>query len=314
VRRRLACLAGVLALLAAGCNGGGDPGEPGAPIRLGAVLPTFAHPFFIAQKDGLERAAKDLGVAIDVRDGQDDDRKQIEQVETLLTLGVDALVLCPRDQDAAVRAVEQANADGVPVVALNRRVSGGKVVAYVGADDREAGRQQAKALLDALGPDGGSILYLQGTQGSSPQVRRAEGFREALAGHPEIKVADERYCDFQADEAKAAMTVLAQRFGPGEVRAVVAQSDEMALPAAEVARAQGWGDVVVIGCDGTKAAFDAIRRGTLTATVLQDAADQGERAVRAAVAHLRGEPVPAEEITPLPVVTRANVDELEPSY
>src|SRR5437879_844257 len=59
--------------------------KPGKrPIRLGAVLPMFSHPFFVAQKQGLESKAKALGVAIDVRDGQDDDRTQIAQVQALV--------------------------------------------------------------------------------------------------------------------------------------------------------------------------------------------------------------------------------------
>ncbi len=309
-----------LAGLTFGCGSSENAASPKAGtegsgrIKIGAVLPTFGHPFFIAQKKGLEEEAGTLGVAIDVRDGKDDDRKQIEQVETLLTIGVDAIILCPRDEDALVRAVKAANTDGVPVIALNRRVNGGQVVSYVGADDVDAGRAQANALVEALGSQGGKILYLQGTQGSSPQRRRAEGFKEVLKSHPEITIADERFSDFQADQAKADMTVLAQRFEPGEIRAIVAQNDEMALPAAEVARGQGWSGVVVIGCDGTKAAFEAIRAGTLHATVLQDAAEQGRLAVRAAVDQRNGKTVSNEILTALPVITRANVDRYQPSY
>src|SRR5208283_2183102 len=102
----------------AGCgSGAGGPGS--GPVRsgagsksagrIGAVLPTFSHPFFLAQKRGLEEKAKELGVEIDVRDGQDDDVKQTSQVETLINLGCEALILCPRDEDALVPAVEAAN-------------------------------------------------------------------------------------------------------------------------------------------------------------------------------------------------------------
>ena len=66
----------------AGCGSGAE-GPGSGPVRsaagsksagrIGAVLPTFSHPFFLAQKRGLEEKAKGLGVAIDVRDGQDDD-------------------------------------------------------------------------------------------------------------------------------------------------------------------------------------------------------------------------------------------------
>lgn len=314
------CAVFLLAILAApGCGAReaerSAPAQPGAkPIRLGAVLPMFSHPFFVAQKEGLERKAKELGVTIDVRDGQDDDRAQLDQVETLLNLGCDALILCPRDEEALIPAVEAANRAKVPVIDLNRRVHGGKVVCYVGADDSEGGKAQGQALIEALGPKGGSIIYLQGTQGSSPQRQRSEGLFAVLKEHPEIQVADQRFADFQEDKAKAVMTGLVRRFRPGQIRAVVAQSDEMALPASEVARAEGWTDVIVIGFDGTVAAFDAIKAGTLYATVLQDAAQQGEWAVQAVVDHLQGKAVPAERMTPLPVVTKANVDKYHPGY
>ena len=68
---------------------------------LGAVLPMFSHPFFVAQQTGLKEAAKRHAVAIDVRDGQDDDQKQIVQVEALVNLKCAAIILCPRDENAA---------------------------------------------------------------------------------------------------------------------------------------------------------------------------------------------------------------------
>lgn len=306
----------------AGC-GGGEPtptlapnsgATPTAAPRIGAVLPMLSHPFFLAQRDGLEAEAQALGDRIDVRDGQDDDQKQIVQVEALLNVGIDALVLCPRDENALVVAVESANRAGVPVITLNRRVNGGDVVTYVGADDADGGRSQGKALAEALGPQGGAIIYLQGTIGSSPQVSREKGFKEVLAAHPEITIAADIASNFQEDQAKEDMTGLVRRFRAGEIKAIVAQADEMALPAAEVARDAGWKDLIVIGFNGTAEAFSAIRDGRLHATILQDAADQGRRAVRATVDYLEGKPVPDTILTPLPVVTRANVDQLKPAY
>jgi ribose transport system substrate-binding protein len=297
-------------------SGTSAPGAAPKPkvIKIAAVLPMFSHPFFVAQKAGLEEAAKALGVTLDVRDGQDDDQKQIVQVETLVTQGFDAIVLCARDEGALIPAVEAANRARVPVIALNRRVKGGELVAYVGADDAEGGRQQARELAKALGSKGGRILYLQGAQGATPQISRGKGFREVLADHSEITIADDRFADFQADKAKTVMTGLVQRFKPGEIQAIVAQNDEMAVPAAEVARDAGWKDVVVIGFDGTKDAFAAIKDGRLHATILQDAAEQGRLAVKTAMEYLGGRNATAEVITPLPVITKENVDQFRPSY
>jgi ribose transport system substrate-binding protein len=313
-----------LVLLAFGCGGdegvqpepAGDPPEVATHprMRIGAVLPVLSQPFFAALGQGLRSRAKELEVDIDVRDGQDDNRLPLAQVEALLNAGCDALILCPRDEEALVPAVVAANRARIPVIALNRRINGGRVVTFVGADDTKGGRAQGQALVDALGDRGGEIIYLQGTRGSSAQRQRNEGFRRILALHPEITIADDRFADFQEDRATIVMTGLVRRFSPGQIRAIVAQTDEMAMAAAEVAHAEGWKDVVVIGFGGSTAAFEAIRAGTMTATILQDPAQQGAWAVEAAVDRLKGKLAPLERLTPLPIVTKADVDILKSAY
>ncbi len=313
-----------MTLFVMGCGGSTDPqGSPSGkmpgssatnPKRIGAVLPMFSHPFFIAQKAGLKAKAKELGIAIDVRDGQDDDLKQISQVEALLNSGIDLLILCPRDADALVPAVEAANRANVPVIALNRLLNGGAVLCYVGADDLQGGIVQGETLAAALGSQGGSIIYLQGTQGSSPQRNRREGFLRSLNRHPEIKIADDRFAAFQEDKAKAVMTDLVQAHPKGSIRAIVAQADEMALPAAEVAKAEGWKDLIVIGLNGNTAAFAAVESGEIYATVLQDPTEQAVRAVETADEYFRGIKVPSSVITPLVAVTKENVKKLKPAY
>jgi ribose transport system substrate-binding protein len=283
-------------------------------FKIGAVLPMFSHPFFVAQKQGLEERAKELGVEIDVRDGQDDDLKQITQVEALINRGIDLLILCPRDEDALIPAVEAANRANIPVVTLNRRVNGGKFVTYVGADDAQGGATQGTALIAALGPKGGKIIYLQGTQGSSPQRKRNEGLQSILKSHSEIVIADDRFTNFQEDKAKAVMSDLVRRHDKGAIAAIVTQADELAVPASEVARGEGWNDIKVIGFNGSKIAFDAIKSGHLFATILQDPVAQGKAAVTAAVDHLQGKTITEDVITPLELITKANIDQHKPAY
>jgi len=296
-----------------GSDAGANPAKAG-PGKVGVVLPTFGHPFFLAMKDGIEAEAKESKLDVDVRDGQDDDAKQIGQVETLLNLGCRAIILCPRDEDALLPAVEAANRAGVPILTLNRHVNGGDVVAHVGADDSQGGVLQGEELVRLLGAKGGSIIYLEGTEGSSPQRSRNAGLTSVLKQHPEIKVADSRFAAFQEDKAKGVMTDLVRRFKPGEIQAVVAQSDEMALPASEVALAEGWRDVAVLGFDGAGTAFDAVRDGRLACTILQDPREQGAKAVEIMAAHLKGQTVDPEVVTPLRLINKANVDQFQPAY
>ena len=101
---RCLILLSVLAVALAGCTSPTDmmtnPAAPGryGTERIGIVLPTFNHPFFLALKRGLEERANELGLELDVRDGQHDDVKQIGQVETLIKLGC-----CSRPMVPAVR-------------------------------------------------------------------------------------------------------------------------------------------------------------------------------------------------------------------
>lgn len=314
MRRSLAILSTLVLLGGCGVPSQNDsPPRPNRPI-VGVVLPMFKHPFFVAMKNAVAAEAKRLEIDVDIRDGQDDDQKQIVQVQALLSKRVDAIVLCPRDENAAVAAVEAANRAGIPLVTVNRRVNGGKVVLYVGADDADGGKSQGEALVKALGNGGGKVIYLQGTPGSSPQVNRAKGLHAVIDARKEITLAADVFTDFQEDKAKSVMSGLVQRFKPGEIQAIVAQADELALPAAEVARAAGWKDVVVIGFNGTKPAFDAIRDGTLHATILQDPAEQGKLALAAALDAVRGKTALPDAITKLPIITKENVDSFKPSY
>lgn len=319
VRNRVRLAVVIFSCLISGC-GSNDTKAPAPETKkgptIGVVLPMFQHPFFIAMRDSMQEEGKKLGINVDIRDGQDDDQKQILQVEALISSGVDALVLCPRDENAAVAAVEAANRAKIPVITLNRRVNGGSVISYIGADDTDGGRSQGKELIKVLGADGGKIIYLQGTPGSSPQVNRNKGLREILDANPKVTIAADQFTDFQEDKAKSVMSGIVQRFKPGEIRAIVGQADEVALPAAEVAHAAGWKDVIVIGFNGTKGAFDAIKSGEIHATILQDPAEQGRIALKAAFEAQADKNVSKKDdiITPLPVITKENVEKYKPSY
>ena len=100
----------------------------------------------------------------------------------------------------------------------------------------------------------------------------------------------------------------------GSIDAVVAQSDDGALAAADVCGQKGRTELKIIGFNGESDAFDYIRAGKMHATILQDAETQGREAVKATQAHLRGETVKNPMITPLYTVTKENIDQHKPAW
>jgi ribose transport system substrate-binding protein len=209
--------------------------------------------------------------------------------------------------------VEKANAQNVPVITVNRTVAGGKVVTYVGADDREGGRLQGRAVLAAI-PSGGRIVLLQGILGSSPQRDREAGLEEVLKDHPNHKIVQKIPYDFQRRIAVDRVQALLLEMRKGQLDVIVAQSDDGALAAADVCARSGRTEIKIVGFNGESDAFDGVKAGRIFATVLQDAETQGREAVKATLAHLKGETVKNPMITPLHLVTKENVGDYRPAW
>lgn len=313
-------LAGCAFLLAAcdggaggGAGGGSGAGSGGKKYNLGSTIPTFGHPFFVAMKKGLEEEAQAAGSSINVVDGKDSSQEQISAINNFAVQQVDALILCPTETDTLVPGVEKMNKAKIPVITVNRRVDSGDVVTYVGADDRDGGRQQGEAVIKAM-PKGARIVLLQGVLGSSPQRDREAGLEEALAGKPEFKIIQKIPYQFQRTVAVDKVKTLLLQLPKGQVDVIVAQSDDGALAAADVCEREGRSEIKIIGFNGESDAFDYIKQGKIYATILQDAETQGREAVKATLAHLNGEKVEPEKITPLYTITKENIDQYKPAW
>lgn len=317
---------GIAILLAAlaGCSpsdSGTSTGPTGTPtpagkapgLHLGCAIPTFSHPFFVAMKKGLEEEARAAGHEITIVDGQDDAQKQLTAIDNFVVQKVDAIILCPTETETLTPGVEKANSAGIPVITVNRTVSGGEVVTYVGADDTDGGRLQGKALIQEL-PVGGKVALLQGILGSSPQRNREAGLEEALKAAPGIQIVDRIPYDFQRTKAVSKVETLLTKYPKGSLAAIVAQSDDGALAAGDICGQKGRTEIRIIGFNGESDAFEYIKAGKMTATVLQDAETQGREAVKATLTHLKGGTVQNPQITPLFLITRENLREHKPAW
>jgi hypothetical protein len=90
-------------------------------------------------------------------DAEDKPDKQISDTEDLLAKGCDALIISPATQEALTPVTDKAMEMGVPVVTLDRNVSGDNYVTYVESSNCDMGREQAEWLVEALG--GSDIVY-----------------------------------------------------------------------------------------------------------------------------------------------------------
>jgi ribose transport system substrate-binding protein len=306
-----------LALCAAGllsCQRGGEQSQ-GRP-RIAFVMKTANNPFFIEMQKGAEDAAKRLGVDLVVQaaEREVDVEKQMQIVENLIQTRVAALCVTPSGSREIVPAIEKANRAGIPVVIVDTRVdakalseSGGKIATFIGSDNYEGGKIAGEFLVKQLGGKG-KVAVLEGIPGHETGDSRLRGFRDALKAAPGVEIVASQTANWERDQGFNVFQNILQSHP--DVQAVFACSDLMALGAVEaIAAAKKTGQIAVVGFDALSEARDAVRQGTMVATVAQSPDRMGALAVENAYRILKGEQVKEEYVVPIKLITKENVDE-----
>ncbi|MBP1647231.1 MAG: Periplasmic binding protein domain protein [Bacteroidetes bacterium] len=303
----------VLALCQAGC-GRGNEGEKKGPT-IGFALTTLNNPFFIDMKKGAEATAQRLGVNLIIQASERDIdvEKQMQIVENLIQRKVDALCVTPNGAREIVPAIVKATQAGIPVFVVDMKVdektlreAGGSIVSFAGSDNFEGGRLAGEFVASKLGGKGLAAI-LEGVPGHETGESRSKGFRAAVKDKPGIGLVSSQSGGFDRAQGYNVMQNVMQAHP--DLQAVFACNDLMALGAIEAIAASGrTGSIVVVGFDAIDEAKEAIRSGTMDATVAQYPAEMGRVAVESAVIVLKGGEVPAFVPVKIELITKANVD------
>ena len=300
VTRRIALTLGAAALLATGCSGTGASG--GSGITIGLAVSTLNNPFFVELQQGAQEMANQLGAKLTVVDAQNDATNQVNQVQTLVTQGVKAIILNPVDSKQSAPAAKAAETANIPLISVYRSVEG-KVAAEVASNNVSGGSLAAIELGRATS---GEVAHLKGISGASASRDRGQGFEQGL-NSGNIKVVATAVADFDRAKGLNETTNLLQ--GHPNLKGIFAENDEMALGAIKALGARAGKDVMVVGFDGTPDGLKAIQDGTLVATIAQQPKLLGSKAVEQAVKAAKGEPVQQVVDVEVKVITKQNVAE-----
>ncbi|MGO4584004.1 sugar ABC transporter substrate-binding protein [Arthrobacter sp. 2RAF6] len=302
--------AGALTLSA--CAGGATAGSnnsSGKTFNIGVVVLDLQDPDLAQMTKAMQQTAKDEGVTLHITDAKKDVGTELNQVEDLLTQQVDAVILQPLDGEASQTAAKRVTDAKIPLFILSTEFADGANInykSYIGVDDTLAGEMQAE-YINKMFPNGANIVFAAGTYGASWTDRRKSGYTSKIDAN--IKTVAEFQAQGSRDVAKRNMEDTLSRFGPGKIDAVVANNDEMALGAASaISDAHRTSEIkAVLGVDGTEPAFEAIKAGTMTATVRQDSAGQGVKAVQVVTDFLKGGKIENRYTLPFTLITKDNL-------
>jgi ABC-type sugar transport system substrate-binding protein len=277
-------------------------------------VPGLNFPFFVHMMAAMQAEGKNLGIKTVESDGQNSAPKQTADVEAGVVQGVNGIVISPIDVNAMAPALKTAIDNGVPVVTIDRRVSGvDGITAHVGADNVKGGEAQGQWVMASF-PSGATIVNLQGQPGASPAIDRNKGLHNVLDAHADkYRFVAEQTANFARDQGLAVTeSLLAGMSEPPNV--IVAANDDMALGAIEAVKARGLGDKVqIIGFDALPEALAAVRDGTLAGTVEQFPGGQSRKAMQIMVDLLKNQTKPESDLvllTPV-MITKDNLKEAE---
>ena len=314
-----------LALARTGSPGGGTTagGHRDHP-RIGLSLDTLKEARWQGDRDFFVARAKELGCDVQVQSANSDDTAQMQNVNSLLSNGIDVLVIAPHNAQAMATAVDAAHKAGVPVLSYDRLIKGANPDLYMSFDNKAVGTLQGQYIVEQLPKVGHRpmrLVRIYGAKTDHNAVLYKEGQDEAIKPHVDngdIVVVQEDWAeDWKPENAKRIMNAAITNAGRN-VDAVLASNDGTAGGAIQALDEEGLGGkVIVTGQDAEAVACQRIAQGSQSMSVYKPIKQLATHAAEMAVKLGQGGPivVTAEQehipavLFPSVVVTRANLED-----
>nr|WP_235890676.1 substrate-binding domain-containing protein [Martelella alba] len=265
--------------------------------------------FFNDINRGAEDTAKEMGVNLEIYNANNDPAMQNNAIETYIQEGVDGIAVVAIDVNGIMPAVQEADAAGIPVVALDAILPEGPQKAQIGVDNAKAGADMGAYFLEYVNENmgGKAKVGIVGALNSFIQNVRQKGFEDAIKDKDGIEVVSVVDGQNIQDNALAAAENLIT--ANPDLTAIYTTGEPALMGAIAAVESQGkTGDIKVFGWDLTAQAIKGMDDGYVIAVVQQDPSLMGAAAIKALDAASSGESVEATISVPVTIVTEDNVE------
>lgn len=255
----------------------------------------------------------DTDVKVIIKDADNSNERQCQQIDSLVDESVDLLVVSPNDYHALNGSLQRARNKNIPIIFFDRTTAMKDYTAYIGGNNIEAGRKMAEyaAMLcrDSVKTEGRQpiVLEMTGPLEISPAAQRHKGFSEAISRYSDI---DYHHVPskWSYDDCKHIMQEWLKEGKTVDV--VFCHSDLAAIGAYEAAKKfHKERDIHFIGIDGLPGeGIDAVQKGQLSASYIYPT--HGEEVIALALRILEGKPFERVNNMKSFVVTPQNVADI----
>ncbi|WP_067935114.1 sugar ABC transporter substrate-binding protein [Alicyclobacillus kakegawensis] len=282
---------------------------------IGVTVSSLSNPYIKPYATALQNVAKKYGVKLIILDGQNSVIRQANEIQDLITKGVDGIIVNPVDQEGVIPAIKAAHNAGIPVDTGNMNVAADGlryISAFTGPDDVTQAEQAASLMVKALHQKG-QVGIIIGMPGDSASVNRLKGFKKEFSKYPGIKIVGTAIGNWQkSDSLTAAQNLLTAH--PG-LNGIICVDDNSAAGAIEALQQSGKaGKVTVVGIGDNSTGAANIKAGLQYGTTDQSPVTDATYAIKVMLEVINHQSHKKLNYIPTPVVTKDNIDKYPPQW
>jgi ribose transport system substrate-binding protein len=251
--------AALACVLACSCGGGGRK-----QLVVAFSQANNAEPYRAAQNALMTKLwGERPDVKLVISDAQQDNSRQVAQVETFIRQKPDLLIVAPNERAALTAVMGQAMDAKIPVICLERDIVQPNYTTYVHSDNVAIGRKAGQFIVDYLtkkyAAPKGNVVSMRGLLGVEGEISRDGGAREVLDRYPAIKIVADPVADWIQAKAKDRMTEVLR--AQPNIDVVYGHNDPMAVGAYLAAKELGREkEMIFVGVDGLGGEAGGIRK------------------------------------------------------
>jgi ribose transport system substrate-binding protein len=302
-QNKAAVVAGIAAIaLVAGCssssNASDNGGSGGGTSKLGKVvyIPGLTgNPFYNTVSCGAKAEAAKKGAGYTYQGAPTFGvAEQTKVLNAVVATKPGAIMISITDPTAMIAPLTAAKRAGIKIIGIDGDLSDKSIMTTnIQSDGVKGGKLAGDALAKAVG-EKGTVLIIDNATGSVVSKARTDGFAQAIAAYPNMKVLPIQYS--ANDVSKAASIVSTTAATNSDLVGVFGAETNNTQGALTGVREAGKnGKVKVVGYDTSDPIVAALKDGSLAGTVVQYPRGEGATGVDSAIAAMQGTAVPRDQ-------------------
>ncbi|HYX05112.1 MAG TPA: D-ribose ABC transporter substrate-binding protein [Bacteroidales bacterium] len=303
----------ILSLVTFGCSKKkSKSNQKNSQKKIAVVVSTMNNPYFVVLANTAAKKARQLGYKATIFNSQNSNSKEADNFDNLIAAGYSAILFNATDSKGSVSNVQKAKKAGIPTFCMDREIDSKTAAESQIFSDNYSGAVKMGQYFVKVMHKKGKYAELLGLVGDDNTWSRSKGFHSVVDNYPNLKMVAQQSADFDRNKAMDVMQSILQAHS--DINAIFCGNDAMAMGAYQAIVSAGLQNKIkVFGFDGAKDVINAIKKGEITATMMQFPRVMADKAAEMADEYLKGKRNFQEKIpVSVDLVTEKNVNQYIP--